>query len=956
MDKKIFIIVIASVMVISSIAVTFAYSGSGIITVQKYQTPEVNSGGAFQGNVTIFANGSVSSSTEIVKNGNLYTLNNNLNGTLIDLRNGSILSGNGFTVNGLGKTGIEVLNASSVTIEDAAVLNSSTALYVSGSSYVLVKTSNLSSFCFSSYVSESNYVSFVMDKFYTLNDYGIYAYDTPEIVVNSSSFDTYYGFDTRSYTSELVFTNDSIVSYYGIEILGYTNDNVLITKNTFVGLKSGGYSGVCISNDNSNSVSITNNKFYNFSHYALYEYTGTGKEYVISHNTVVNSSTGIRVEDLYGASISFNEFNNISSAGIEGCYMFNSTVNGNIITNSSLAYGIYFEYSDVLNVNNDQIRNTSYAVYIEYSNIVSVVHNSLSFSEKGVYIDSYSANNVNVSDNVVRNMTSNGLKVFTDIGANFSVSDNYISNSNDPICVEYDIQNLKIDGNRIYNTTGTAICTDYVSSLTVSGNFVSGFIKSSTSSNGIKVDDATNAVISNNTVLGNATSKSCVGIRTCAISQGSVYSNYVSNSTYGYDVCDSGNITVFDNVGTNDSYGIYSEDNSQFTYYGNSIIDSNYSFNSFYDSIGAVFDNTFSNASTYMIYIYKSYHIEFYHNNFLNGTSVSAYIKDASSLSWNLSLPVGGNYWSSYNGTGADGIGSTPYAVNSSNMDFLPLTSKWSAYTITYVESGLPLGTAWSVILDASSLKSTTQTIVFSPAAAQHIKVTYSVAAVPGYSASVKTGSVNLDGTSMVIMVTFSPVKYNVTFTETGLTAGTAWSVTIGSIVVNSVDSSMAVELANGTYNYSIGSVAGFHSTISSGTLKVNGSGPVISVTFSKNSYVLTVTETGLPAGTSWSASVNGETHTTTNVSIQFMLVSGNYSVKVSGPSGYTVSLSSSTAYLNNTNATVSAVFKATPSTSIYDGLGAGVVVGAIVGVLATMAYTGTGIFRKLKKGSGSNP
>ncbi|MCL4480630.1 MAG: right-handed parallel beta-helix repeat-containing protein [Candidatus Thermoplasmatota archaeon] len=943
MDKKVFIIVMASAMVISSIAVTFAYSGSGIVTVQKYQTPEVSSGGAFQGNVTIFANGSVSSSTEIAKNGNLFTLNNNLNGTLIDLRNGSILSGNGFTVNGLRKTGIEVLNASSVTIEDAAVLNSSTALYVSGSSYVLIKTSNLSSFCFSSYVSESNYVSFVMDKFYTPDDYGIYAYNTPEVFVNSSSFDTSYGFITYSSTSELVFTEDSIVSYYGIEILGYTNNNVLIAKNTFIAIKGGGYSGVCISNDNSNSVNISNNKFYNFSHYALYEYTGTGKKYVISHNMIVNSSTGIRIEDLYGASISFNEFNNISSTGIEGCYMFNSTVNGNIITNSSLAYGVYFEYSDMLNFNNNQIRNTSYAVYIEYSNILSVVHNSLLFSKEGAYIYSYSANNVNVSDNVVRNMTQNGIEVFTEIGANYSVNDNYISNSNDPICVEYDIQNLKIDGNKIYNTTGTAICTDYVSSLTVSGNFVSGFIKSSTLSNGIEVDHATNAVISNNTVLGNATIKLCVGICTCAISQGSVYSNYVSNSTYGYDVCGSGNITVFDNVGTNNSYGIYSEDNSQFTYYGNSITDSKYSFNSCYDSIGAVFDNTFSNASTYMVYIYGSYHIEFYHNNFLNGTSMKNFIIDASNLSWNLSLPVGGNYWSSYNGTGPDGIGSTPYAVNGSNMDFLPLTSKWSSYTITYVESGLPSGTAWSVILDASSLMSTTQTIVFSPTAAQHIKVTYSVATVPGYSASVKTGSVNLNGTSMVIMVTFSPVKYNVTFTETGLTAGTTWSVTIGGLVINSVDSSLTVELTNGTYNYSIGSVAGFHSTISSGVVIVNGSGPVISVTFIKNSYVLTVTETGLPAGSSWSVSVNGESQTSKNVSIQFILVSGNYSVKVSGPSGYTVSLSSSTAYLNDTNATVTAVFKTPPSTSIYDGLGAGVVVGAIVGVLATMAYTGTG-------------
>ena len=956
MDKKVFIILIASVMVISSIAVTFAYSGSGIVTVQRYQTPEASAGGAFHGNVTIFANGSASSSTEIGKNGNLFTLNNNLNGTLTDLRNGSILSGNGFTVNGLGKIGIEVLNASSVTIEGAAVLNSSTALYVSGSSDILIKTSNLSSSAYSSYVSESNYVSFFMDTFYTPDDYGIYAYNTPEIFVNSSSFDTYNGFYTRTSTSELVFSNDSIVSYYGIKICGYTNNNVLISNNTFMGPKGYANYGIKISNDNSNNVNINSNKFYDFSNYAIYESTGTGKRFVISHNMIVNSSTGIRVCDLYGVSISFNEFNNISSYGIKSCYVFNSTVNGNVITNSSRADGVYFEYSDMLDVNNNQIRNTSYAVYIEYSNILSIVNNSLSFSEKGAYIDSYSTNNVNVSDNVVRNVTCNGVEIFTFVGANYSVNNNYISNSKDPISVKCDIQNLKIDGNMLQNTTGTAICTDFASSVSVSGNFVSGFIKSSTSSNGIEVEAATNAVISNNTVQGNATIKPAVGICACAISQGSVYGNYVSNSTYGYDICDSGNIAAFDNVGTNNSHGIYSEDNSQFTYYGNRIIDSNYSFYSYYDSIGAVFDNTFSNANTYMVYIYGSYHIEFYHNNFLNGTSMKNFIIDASNLSWNLSLPVAGNYWSSYNGTGTDGIGSTPYVVNGSNMDFLPLTSKWSAYTITYVESGLPSGTAWSVVLDASSVKSTTQTVVFSPDAAQHIKVTYSVAAVPGYLVSVKAGSVNLNGTSMVIMVTFSPVKYNVTFTETGLTAGTTWSLTIGGKVVNSVDSSLTVELANGTYNYSIGSVAGFHSTISSGTLTVNGSGPVISVTFSKNSYVLTVTETGLPAGTSWSANVNGESQTTTNVSLQFILVSGNYSVKVSGPSGYTVSLSSSTAYLNDTNATVSAVFKASASTSIYDGLGAGVVVGAIVGVLATMAYTGTGIFRKLKKGSGSNP
>ena len=202
MDKKILILVIASVMVISSIAIASAYSSSGIITVQRYQTPELSVGGAFHGDVTIFANGSVSSSTEIAKNGNIFTLNNNLNGTITDLRNGSVLSGNGYTLNGLGNDGIEVLNATSVTIEDAAVMNSSTALYVSGSSYVLIKTSNLSSSGYSSYVSDSNFVSFFMDTFYTPDNFGIYAHNAPEIFVNSSIFDTYYGFETFSSTSD----------------------------------------------------------------------------------------------------------------------------------------------------------------------------------------------------------------------------------------------------------------------------------------------------------------------------------------------------------------------------------------------------------------------------------------------------------------------------------------------------------------------------------------------------------------------------------------------------------------------------------------------------------------------------------------------------------------------------------------------------------------------------------
>jgi hypothetical protein len=89
-----------------------------------------------------------------------------------------------------------------------------------------------------------------------------------------------------------------------------------------------------------------------------------------------------------------------------------------------------------------------------------------------------------------------------------------------------------------------------------------------------------------------------------------------------------------------------------------------------------------------------------------------------------------------------------------------------------------------------------------------------------------------------------------------------------------------------------------------------------VSSTPAPTSYPVTFTESGLPSGTSWSVTFNGQTSSSTSTTVSFSAVDGTYSYTIGAVSGYTSSPSSGSVTVNGASAGVSIAFSA--STTSY--------------------------------------
>ncbi len=217
-----------------------------------------------------------------------------------------------------------------------------------------------------------------------------------------------------------------------------------------------------------------------------------------------------------------------------------------------------------------------------------------------------------------------------------------------------------------------------------------------------------------------------------------------------------------------------------------------------------------------------------------------------------------------------------------------------SVYSVTFSEIGLPSGTNWSVTLQGTTVASQSTSIGFTEVNGSY---GFSVGTVFGYSAQPPSGTVNVQGAPISESINFTRslvAIFNVTFVESGLPTGTNWSVTLNGSTVPTSSAEVVFLETNGTYGFSVGSVAGYFPAPAAGVVTVRGSDVGVNVTFTSTTvYVLSVVESGLPTGTNWSVSVNGSTVFATGTILSTPLPNGTYTVQVNPVAGYVVNRSS---------------------------------------------------------------
>ncbi len=671
--------------------------------------------------------------------------------------------------------------------------------------------------------------------------------------------------------------------------------------------------------------------------YSVYDYSGYAPD-TVSGNSMNGSSYGIYIEYSYGTNVVQN--NRMNGTGY-GTYIYESNaptlVLGNFISNST--YGVFSEYAYAsVTVNDNKFLNYSRDAVYTYDDggAISADGNRLVGASRtstfGVYIEDNYAGNVQVNGNFANN-TEDAVYIYDAYGGSATMNDNVATGVLDGLW-EYYVYGgpCTANGNLANDTYYGVVTYGCYDGATMVGNVAND------SHYGIYAYDNSNStVIAQNT----ATNSTMYGIYLgdnygpldVTDNQVRFSSNYGIYSDYNYGP----ELLAGNDLRNAATYGIYDSSNQAgSTVLGNDVRFSNISlyssFNNYATDTVALNDFAYSqqvyvdddrlNGGFYGNNLLAVHNITFFQNTlgtvYANAFNSSAMWVDGNLVNanaqgtWNASYPTGGNYWTGYHGVdlrsgpgqnlpGSDGIGDTPF-VGGNVTDQYPLMGFTYQAEVAFVGSGLPAGATWGVTLGGATVRATSSaTISFPEDAGAWSNVSYSVLGVAGYQASPLSGVVWEKGAPLTVAISFVPFTYAVNFTESGLPAGTSWSVAIGAQNPSSTHPWLALQEPNGTYAFTVGGVPGYTTTWS-GSVTVNAAATAVAVAFSPVLYPVQFQEAGLPSGSSWSVTVGTSTLTSTGSVLSFDLANGTASYKIGGVAGYvapwsgTVSVTPSTA------------------------------------------------------------
>lgn len=174
-----------------------------------------------------------------------------------------------------------------------------------------------------------------------------------------------------------------------------------------------------------------------------------------------------------------------------------------------------------------------------------------------------------------------------------------------------------------------------------------------------------------------------------------------------------------------------------------------------------------------------------------------------------------------------------------------------------------------------------------------------------------------LPGTiSVVALGPGRSTEYPVTFSETGLPQETPWTVTLGGTPKTESTADILFSEPNGSHAFTVGSVPGYVANVTHGTLRVSGGPNGWAIVFSPvppTEYAVTFAEVGLPAGTSWSVTLEGVEEGAVAAPIIFEETNGSYSFTVAKVPGYTANETSSSFHLSGGPVSWTVSFTAVP-------------------------------------------
>ncbi len=221
--------------------------------------------------------------------------------------------------------------------------------------------------------------------------------------------------------------------------------------------------------------------------------------------------------------------------------------------------------------------------------------------------------------------------------------------------------------------------------------------------------------------------------------------------------------------------------------------------------------------------------------------------------------------WEPVQASGTFTVNGLPITVS---IQFVELNT-----SVTFTASGLPAGMPWWVNLTGRlSANSTTASIVY-----QLPNGTYNFSAqAANRTYGAQGGSFTVVyGVPLYLSVNFTHFLYALTFNESGLFAGTNWSIVVFGAAQYTTGPAITFMEPNGTYPYVVPPVPGFVTKNPNGSVRVHGTTAYFTINFKPFAYGIRFNETGLPRGTGWSVNVSFASNLTHVGTFSFTSASG---------------------------------------------------------------------------------